>query len=139
MLPRFKLELHHLCQKISGPCLNPQNLSSTPKILAKEMDHFHCKQLSGVDHNGTRKKTPTPSINPVTGLEIKKNVFISVPGLSEEFRTSFHYTSVEVIFKGNNTVKSILMSPKGKGPLHLKQNVVYKWSFLRRTVISYNW
>ena len=56
-----------------------------------------------------------------------KNILISVPGLSEEFRRIFCHTSVQVIFKGTSTLKSIFMHPKDEIPLHLKQNVVYKW------------
>ena len=51
-----------------------------------------------------------------------------VLGLSEEFRRIFRHTNVQVIFKGTNTLKSILMYPKDKIPLHLKQNVVCQWS-----------
>ena len=61
------------------------------------------------------KKTSTPIKNPETGLEIKKSVFISVPyfpAFSEEFRKIFNYISVQVNFKGTNTLKSILMHPK---------------------------
>ena len=64
------------------------------------------------------------------GLEIKKGVFIYVPydpDLSVDLRRIFYYANVQVIFKGNNNITSILMHPKDKVPLHLKQNVVYKW------------
>ena len=44
---------------------------------------------------------------------------------SEEF---FLHTSVQVIFKGTNTLKANLMYPKDKIPSHLKQDIVYKWS-----------
>ena len=77
------------------------------------------------------KKLATPSINPDTGLEVKKNAFISfpyVPGLSEEFWRIFWHTSVQVIFKGVNTLNFFLMQPKDKIPSQLKQNIVYKWS-----------
>ena len=48
------------------------------------------------------KETSTPIINPETGLEIKKTLFISVPhipGLCEELKRIFHYTSVQVMAK----------------------------------------
>ena len=41
-----------------------------------------------------KKKPSTPIINPETGLEIKKGMFIStnyIPGLSEELRRIFLY------------------------------------------------
>ena len=78
-----------------------------------------------------KKEPSTPMINPDTGLEVKKNVFISAPyfpDLSEKFRRIFQHTSVPVIFKGVTSLKSILMHPKDKLPSQLKQNVVYKWS-----------
>ena len=39
-----------------------------------------------------KRKPTTPIVNPDTGLEMKKNIFISVPhvpGLSKEFRRFF--------------------------------------------------
>ena len=36
---------------------------------------------------------------------------------------------VEGIFKGTNTLKSILKTPKEKNPSQLKQNTVYIWSY----------
>ena len=79
----------------------------------------------------SEEKQATPIINPDAGLDIKKNVFISVPFvpcLSEEFRSIFQHTSVPVIFNGANTLKSILMHPKDKISSQLRQNIVYKWS-----------
>ena len=69
------------------------------------------------EHN---KKPSTPIIYPHTGLEVKKKVFISVPyvpGLSKEFRRTFQHTSIQVIFKGINTLKYIL-----KKKFHHKEN-----------------
>ena len=67
-------------------------------------------------------KPAIPIINPDTGLEVKKNVIISVlcvPDLSEEFRKIFQHTSAQ----GTNTLKSIHMLPKDKIPSQLKQNI----------------
>ena len=52
------------------------------------------------------KKPPTSIINLETGLEVKKNILISVPYvhcLIKEFRRIFHHTNVQVIFKSTNT------------------------------------
>ena len=80
-------------------------------------------------------KPLTPFMNHDTGLEAKNNVFISVPyipgfseefrrpyvtGFSEEFRRILLHTSVWVIFKWVNTLKSILMHPKDTVPSQLK-------------------
>ena len=69
----------------------------------------------------------------------KLTLFASyVTGLSEEFRRIFHYTSIQVVFKSNNTLKSILMHPKNKIPLHLKRNVVSKSSWPEENCIQFN-
>ena len=79
-------------------------------------------------------KNPTPAeelIDPVTGNEVKKSVFISAPyflGLSESFKQLFKYTHIQVCFKGQNTIKSMLMHPKDKINPSIKKDVVYQWS-----------
>ena len=94
----------------------------------REMDYIHRGLLKNNYSDWmikeTEKKPTTPIRNQDTGLEVKKNVFISVPGLSEEIRRIFWHTSVQVIFKGTNTLKSILMHPKDKIPKQLTQNIV---------------
>ena len=64
-------------------------------------------------------------VNPDTGLEVKKSVFISAPyflGLSESFKQLFKYIPVQVCFKGQNTIKSMLMHPKDKVDPSLKKD-----------------
>ena len=66
-----------------------------------------------------------------TGNEVKKSVFISAPyfpGLSESFKQLFKYTPVQVCFKGQKTIKSMLMHPKDKVDPSLKKDIVYQWS-----------
>ena len=66
-----------------------------------------------------------------TGNEIKKSFFISTPyfpGLSESFKQLFKYTPVQVCFKGQNTIKSMLRHPKDKVDPSLQKDVVYQWS-----------
>ena len=46
--------------------------------------------------------------------------------LSEEFRRIFKDTKVQIIFKGCNTLKTLLMHPKDKIPAQLHQVVVYQ-------------
>ena len=56
-------------------------------------------------------------IDPETGNEVKKSIFISAsyfPGLSESFKQLFKYTPVQVCFKGQNSIKLMLMYPKDK-------------------------
>ena len=75
----------------------PRIYAQLPRILAIEMYYIHhllknnylewmMKELG--------KKASTPILNPETGLEIKKRVFIPVlciSGLSEEFKRIFQY------------------------------------------------
>ena len=71
----------------------------------------------------SEKKPATPITNLDTGLEVKKNIFISVPyvpGLSKDFKRIFQHTSVQIIFHGTNTLKSILIHPKDKTPSQIK-------------------
>ena len=60
--------------------------------------------------------------------ETTKEAFVSVPyfqGQSKEFRRIFKDTKVQIIFKGCNTFKTLLMHPKDKIPTQLHQDVVY--------------
>ena len=66
---------------------------SDHEILVKEMDYLHRIVLKNIYQdwmiNESENKPATPIISQDTGLEVKKNVFISVPyvpGLREEFR-----------------------------------------------------
>ena len=109
---------------------------SSPELLAEEMDHLgkvlkynnYPKWL--IDQHG-RNSSERRLIDPETGNEVKKLVFISAPyfpGLSESFKQLFKYTPVQVCFKGQNTIKSMLMHPKDKVDPSLKKDIVYQWS-----------
>ena len=83
-----------------------------------------------IDQHG-RNSSERRLIDPETGNEVKKLVFISAPyfpGLSESFIQLFKYTPVQVCFKGQNTIKSMLMHPKDKVDPSLKKDIVYQWS-----------
>ena len=70
--------------------------------------------------------------------ETTKETSVSVPyfqGLSEEFRRIFKDTKVQIIFKGCNTLKILLMHPKDKIPTQLCQEVVYQWTCPKKTAI----
>ena len=110
-----------------------KNVSSSPELLAEEMDHLG-KVLKynnySIDQHG-RNSSEGRFIDLETGNEIKKSIFISAPyfpGLSESFKQLFKYTPVQVCFKGQNTIKSMLMYPKDKVDPSLKKDVVYQWS-----------
>ena len=111
-------------------------LATTDELLAEEMDHLdnvlkynnHPKWM--IDQLG-RKSSEGRLIDPETGNEVKKSIFISAPyfpGLSESFKQLFKYTLVQVCFKGQNTIKSMLMHSKDKVDTSLKKDVDYQWS-----------
>ena len=111
------------------------NVGSSPELLTKEMDHLgkvlrynYPKWMIKLEG---RNNSPTGGlIDPETGNEVKKTVFISAPyfqGLSESFK-QFRYTHAQVCFKGQNTIKSMLMHPKDKIDPSLKKDIVYQWS-----------
>ena len=67
-------------------------------------------------------------MNQATNQETTKESFVTVPfiqGLSEEFRRILRDTKVQIIFKGCNTLKILLMHPKDNIPTWLCQDVVY--------------
>ena len=89
-------------------------------ILVKEIEHLgkvlHYNNYPQwlIDKQGKSEKSG-PLINPDTGHEVKKQFFISVPyfpGLSESFKRSLGTPTIQVCFKGVNTLKSMLMHPK---------------------------
>ena len=93
---------------------------------------------------GGRNSSPAGRlIDPEKGNEVKKTVFISAPyfpGLSESFKQLFRYTHVQVCFKGQNTMKSMLMHPKDKVDPSLKKHIVYQWSCTKPGYkSSYTW
>ena len=111
-----------------------KNVCSSPELLAKEMDHldkvlkYNNNPKWMIDQHG-RNSSERRLIDPETGKEVKKLVFISdFPGLSESFQQLFKYTPVQVCFKGQNTIKSMLMHPKDKVDQSLKKDIVYQWS-----------
>ena len=114
-----------------------KNVCSSPELLAEGMDYIG-KVLRYNNYpkkmiiQGGRNNSPAERfIDPETDNEIKKTVFISAPhfpGLSESFKQLFRYTHAQVCFKGQNTIKSMLMHPKDKVDPSLKKDIVYQWS-----------
>ena len=112
-----------------------ENVCSDPDILVKEVEHlgkvlcYNNYPQWLIDKQGRSEKSG-PLIHPDTGQEVKKQFFISVPyfpGLSESFKKIFRYTTIQVCFKGVNTLKSMLMHPKDKISIDQKKDVVYHW------------
>ena len=112
-----------------------KNVCSSPELLAEEMDHlgkvlkYNNYPKWMIDQHG-RNSSERRLIDLETGNEVKKSVFISAPyfpGLSESFKQLFKYTPVQVCFKGQNTIKLMLMHPKDKVDPSLKKDIVYQW------------
>ena len=60
----------------------------------------------------------------------QKQNYIVVPyykRLSESLKRTCQKYGVQVYFKGGNTIKSLLMVPKGKDPLMKKSRVIYRY------------
>ena len=94
---------------------------SSPETLDKEMDYLERNFKDNYPDwmiKETEKKPATPSINEIS--------ITSVSGLSEEFGRNCLHTSVQVIFKGPNSLKLILIYLKI--PSQLKQNIINKWA-----------
>ena len=113
-----------------------KNVCSSPELFAEEIDHlgkvlkYNNYPKWMIDQHG-RNSSEGTLIDLETGNEVKKSIFISAPyfpGLSESFKQLFKYTPVQVCFKGQNTIKLILMHPKDKVDPSLKKDVVYQWS-----------
>ena len=102
-------------------------MCSSSELLAEEMDHLG-KVL--IDQHSRNNSPAGRLIDPEIGTEVKKSVFISAPyfpGLSESFKQLFKYTHVQFCFKGENTMKLMLMHPKDKADPFLKKEVIYQW------------
>ena len=98
-----------------------KNVCSSPELLAEEMDHlgkvlrYNNYPMWMIKQEGRSNSLTGGLIDPETGNEVKKTIFISAPyfpGLSEFFKQLFRYTHIQVCSKGQNTIKSMLMHPK---------------------------
>ena len=114
-----------------------KNVCSSPELLAEEMNHpgkvlrYNNYPNWMIKQSGGNNSPAGRLIDPEIGNEVKKTVFISAPyflGLSGSFKQLFRYTHIQVCFKGQNTIKSMLMHPKDKVDPSLKKYIVYQWS-----------
>ena len=54
-------------------------------------------------------------------------VVISTKGLSESFKNICGKMGIQVHFKGGNTIKNLLVSPKGKDNITQKNGLIYRY------------
>ena len=122
---------------VRGLSDSTKTVCSSPELQAEEMDHLgkvlwhnnYPKWM--IDQHGRNNSPEGRLIDLETGNEVKKSIFISAPyfpGLSKFFKQLLKYTQVQVCFKGQNTIKSMLMHPKDKVNPSLKKDIVYQWS-----------
>ena len=113
-----------------------KNVCSSPELLAEEMDHlgkvlrYNNYPTWIIKQEGRSNSLTGGLIDPETGNEVKKTIFISAPyfpGISKSFKQLFRYTHIQVCFKGQSTIKSVLMHPKDKIDSSLKKDIVYQW------------
>ena len=124
-------------------------VSSTPKDLAKELEHlrkalmacqypnwalkrlqqqFEEKHNNSMDNNQTEDH-PTNN-NRENNNKPKKNISMVIPyipGLGEKFERTCKRQGIQVHFKGTNTIKQLLIAPKDKDPKLAKSGVIYKY------------
>ena len=106
---------------------------STSELLAREMGYLNkvLHRNSYPDWFLKKKPNNRSQGDQAPTQETTKKAFVSVPyfqRLSEEFRRIFKDTKVKIMFKGCNTLKTLLMHPKDKIPTQLHQDVVYQWT-----------
>ena len=125
------------CAVVSALANRAKIVCSSPELLAEEMDHlgkvlrYNNYPKWMIKQGGRNNSLAGGLIDPKTGNEVKKTVFILAPyfpGVRESFKQLFRYTHIQVCFKGQNTIKSMLMHPKDKIDPSLKKDVVYQWS-----------
>ena len=104
-----------------------------PRIFILKKIFFPDKQIL-FSKNYFRDKSNSPggpTVDLETGNKVKKSIFISAPyfpGLSEAFKKLFKYIPILVCFRGQNTIKLMLIYPKDMVSSSLKKDVVYKWT-----------
>ena len=118
-----------------------KRVCSTQELIAKEMDYVN-KVLFRNRYPDWFLKKPNnlPQMAQATNQETTKDSSVTAPyiqRLSKEFRRIFKDTKVQIIFKGCNTLKTLLIHPKDKIPTQLCQDVVYQWTYANENCNSY--
>ena len=119
-----------------------KTVCSDQQLQKKEEDHL-CQALQKCKYpiwaiNRARIKSQNPArrtnsnSNNQNGQKktINKNIYMVVPyqqGLSERFKKTCQKYGVQVHFKGGQTIKDLLMTPKDKDPITNKSGVIYRF------------
>ena len=139
---------HHLSGKysvISTLTHRAKTVCSNPELLHKEMEHLrkavtNCKYpkwaLDKVEKRLTRSASEvsngansqgTAGAQPTTN-EVKTKDHIIIPytqSLWKSIKKICGRYGIQTNFKGNSTIKNLLVSPKGKDPIANKSGAIY--------------
>ena len=131
---------HHLSAKynvIKTLTHRAHTICSTPKHLEAELKHLeealgNCKYPKWAikkvfkQHllRKEKKQQPTTTNKPIRRSHI---VIPYVPGMCESIKNIGKKYGVAVYFKGNRTLKNILVSPKDKDEMANKSSIIYSY------------
>ena len=139
---------HHLLTKysvINTLTHRAKTVCNKPELFQKEMEHLrmaltHCKYPKwALDRVEKRLIKPTSEVNggaevqgtsgaqPTTN-EVKTKGHIVIPctqGLGESIKKICSRYGIQNHFKGNSTIKNLLVSPKDKDPMANKSGAIY--------------
>ena len=112
-------EMDHIRKAFFADNFPPWALNS----LHRKFNHMH--NINNTQTLGTNITTPTikdPTLN----------ISFMVPqtkGLEEMFKETCNSLGIQVHFKGNNTIRTLLMAPKDKDNKCQKSGVIYQFQF----------
>ena len=142
---------HHLTAKQSvynTLAHKAKAVSSTQEILDKELQHIktalqacqfpkwalnqwqHKFLNNNQPNNNTRDNNSSNQESNHTNNTTKRNITLVVPyikGISEKFTTLCKSKSIQVHFKGSNTLRTQLVNPKDKDPKTQKSDIIYHY------------
>ena len=134
---------HHLSAKYSviktlrhrgrTVCSNNQLLMEEEDHLNRALSNCRCPTWALNRAKFTNKhNTKTKKNKTTNNLNNKKKPYIVVPymkGLSESCKNICRRHSIEMYFKGANTIRQLLVHPKDKDDILKKSGVIYRYSW----------
>ena len=106
-----------------------QACSFPPWILNSLHNKFNCKHNICNGQNSTDKQ-PNNNNNSGTNYNNNKKISLVVPyihGLGEGFKRTRNNMGIQVQFKGINTIKALLMTPRERDSKLQNSGVIYKF------------
>ena len=134
---------NHLFQVQCGRHHRARTVCSDPQLLQQEEGHVsrvltRCKYPAWAI-NRIKMKMETPAQKKSTKNNEKKQnncqqPYIVVPyyqGLSESMKRTCNKYGVQVHFKGDVTIKYLLMAPKDQDPMLKRSGIIYRYKYDR--------